>query len=361
MKTIYQIILEMCFKKKDFDKHFYAQDVIQHLCTEKVIRLGKKGETEFEIDPSIQDDLKKDFDKLGRNVTVEDFNRVVKKYGLPEWTKIFKGVFSGYIDGLITKNSGIQFEQHFVEHFKDYQADIEKVLKLKPGTLDRAEVSSCGSQNNRRPLQKLGNDIVIGDPNNVGKDVKDVLVITIDGQQYYISLKSGDCVSFCNIGIKELFPDAMFKDGRFESITKNNVNNRELLDLFGIEWSKMLEVFNKYSKPSKREKSEKETVNVKEKMNQKEFMKFLGSVIGHNYILVHKNKNKFHVYNLLTKNDMEKFIGEIQEAGVYYPIDGKAKRIDVVILTNTLKLTFEIRSKTGGIYPDCILCKYSIL
>ena len=55
MKTIYQIVLEMCFKKKDFDKHFYAQDVIHHLCTEKTIRLGRKGETEFEIDPSIQD------------------------------------------------------------------------------------------------------------------------------------------------------------------------------------------------------------------------------------------------------------------------------------------------------------------
>ena len=361
MKTIYQIILEMCFKKKDFDKHFYAQDVIQHLCTEKTIRLGRKGETEFEIDPSIQDQLKKDFDELGRNVTIEDFNRVVKKYGLPEWTKIFKGVFSGYIDGLITKNSGIQFEQHFVEHFKDYQADIEKVLKLKPGALDRADIKSCGSQNNRRPLHKEENDLVIGDSTNVGNAVKDVLVLTMNGKEYYISLKSGDCVSFCNVGIKELFPDIMFREEVFKPREKNGVNSQDVLDLFGIEWSKMLEVFNKYSKPSKREKSEKEPVPVVDKMDKDKFIKFLESVIGYNYILVHKNKNKFHVYNLLTKDNMDKFIGEIKEATVHYPIDGKAKRIDVVVLTNTLKLTFEIRSKTGGIYPDCILCKYSIL
>ena len=40
---------------------------------------------------------------------------------------------------------------------------------------------------------------------------------------------------------------------------------------------------------------------------------------------------------------------------------GKAKRIDVMVMTDKLELNFNIRNKEGGIYPTHIMCDYKYL
>lgn len=354
----------MNFQSKDFGKHSYIQDVINCLCTQPSIRLGKNGETIYNIDPSIQVDLKSDFDEAGKRLSMDEFNSIVSKYGLPTWSKIFKGDFSGYHQGLASKNKGNAFEVDFVNNFQEYQQDIEKILNLNPGELDDANVIQTGGSNTKRPLTKNGNKLTIGNPGEVGKAVCDVLVTSTCGEEYYLSLKSGPSVSFCNIGIKELFPEKSFKDfektGVFKTGNKNGVSGDDVLNMLGIDSTRFAEVFNKYSMQQKRSKSEKDKVDVKDIIKKEGFMDLLKSIIGYNFILVHELKNRIHTYKLMNEDDLNKFIGNLQEAYILYPVDGKAKRIDVVINTNTLKLNVEIRNKQGGIYPDQILCKYWI-
>ena len=94
MLDLYNFILEMNFQSKDFGKHAYVPDVINHLCTKPSIRLGKNGEVVYNIDSDIQPNLKADFEAAGKRLSIDDFNKIVSKYNLPTWTKIFKGDFS---------------------------------------------------------------------------------------------------------------------------------------------------------------------------------------------------------------------------------------------------------------------------
>lgn len=364
MKNISEYINEALFKGSEFYKHNYINDVIDALCTRSFIRLGKNGEDIFDIDSDIQRDLKADFDRIGKNIDVILFNEICSKYKLPKWTQIFKGDFSGYSNGLSSKNKGSAFEVDYVNNFKDvYQADFEKKIGVKLGN---CQISLEGQNNTKRPLSISGEILYLGtkNPREVGSLLKDVLIIAEDGEEYNISLKTTDKVSFINTGIKELFPEKIFKEyiksGKFEPQSKNNVNGQKILDMLGIDGNKMAEVFNKYIKPDKKSRSQKDEVDVLNIVKKGCFMDFMDTVVGCEYILVHKINNNIHTYDLRTPRDMKQFIGELQSAKVLYPNDGKAKRIDVVIETTKLKLNFEIRSKQGGIYPDQMLCSYRV-
>ena len=364
MKNISEYIMEALFKGSDFYKHNYINDVIDALCTRSSIRLGKNGEDVFNIDPTIQQSLRTDFNNIGRNIDVTSFNEICLKYGLPKWNQIFKGDFSGYSNGLSSKNRGNAFEIDYVNNFKDvYQADFEKNIGVELGN---CQISLEGGNNTRRPLSISGETLYLGtkNPKEVGSLLKDVLIIAEDGEEYNVSLKTSDKVSFINTGIKELFPEKIFKEyiksGKFEPQTKNNVNGQKILDMLGIDGNKMAEVFNKYVKSDKKSRSQKDEVDVLDIVKKGCFMDFMYTVVGCGYILVHKINNDIHTYDLRTPRDMKEFIGELQSAKVLYPNDGKAKRVDVVIETTGLKLNFEIRSKQGGIYPDQMLCSYQV-
>jgi hypothetical protein len=339
-------------------------DVINTLCTKSSIRLGKNGEEVFDIDSNIQQDLKADFDSIRKNIDVTSFNEICLKYGLPKWTQIFKGDFSGYSNGLSSKNKGNAFEVDYVNNFKDlYQADLEKNIGIKLGN---CQISLEGGDNTKRPFSISGKTLYLGTKNlaAVGDLLKDVLIIAEDGEKYNVSLKTTAKVSFINTGIIELFPEKIFKEyiksGKFEPQSKNNVNGQEILDMLGIDGNKMAEVFNKYTMSDKRSRSQKDEVDVLNIVKKGCFMDFMDTVVGCGYILVHKINNNIHTYDLRTPRDMKEFIGELQSAKVLYPNDGKAKRVDVAIETSNLKLNFEIRSKRGGIYPDQMLCSYQV-
>jgi hypothetical protein len=326
--------------------------------------LGKNGEVVYNIDSDIQPSLKADFEAAGKRLSIDDFNKIVSKYNLPTWTKIFKGDFSGYVNGLASKNKGNAFEAQFVADFVDYQSDLENVLGLESGELDGAAVTQKGGENNKRPLKNVGGKLTIGDPSKVGETVCDVEVISTSKQTYNLSLKSGSSVSFCNIGIKEFFPDKSFKNlqagktDKFETGSKNGVDGMDVLNMLGIDLDRFAQTFINYKNPIKRSKSLKDIVDVKDIIKKNGFMDFLESIVGYGYILVHEIKNQVHMHKIMDANDMKKFIGTLQSADVLYPTDGNAKRIDVLIHTSTLKLNVEIRNKQGGIYPDQILCKY---
>ena len=133
-----------------------------------------------------------------------------------------------------------------------------------------------------------------------------------------------------------------------------------MLDFFGLDHERFASIFANYSGKGKRNGA-KDIVDVTDSAKTKQFMEFLRTVIGYNYVLVHKMDNgKIHYYNLMTPKDLDNFIGKIQSMEILYPQNGDAKRVDIVLETTNLKIKFNIRSKDGGIEPTHLMSDYTI-
>lgn len=360
MKTLKNSILEALFAKKDFPKHNYMNDVIDALCHRDSIRIGDKGQDVFTIDASIQQDVKSAFEKLGRNISYDDFNSIAKQYGLPEWTKIFKGDFSGYTNGLASKNKGNAFEIDFVEDFKYYADDFANCIDVDVNDLYNATLDLVGGNNNSRPLSITNRNVVVGDIKTSGDMLADVVINTTDNK-YNVSLKCGNSVIFINCGIGKIFTRQEFNKYKTTGEYKPTKEGETLFEFFGIDPIRFADVFVNYVGTNKSRKSNKDSVDVTNNAKTKQFYEFLKSVIGYNYVLVHKgNNNKIHYYNLLTEKQLNAFIGNIHSMKVLYPADYDAKRVDIILETSKLTIKFNIRSKDGGIEPTHLMSDYTI-
>lgn len=358
MKELKSFLFESLFTKKDFVKHNYMNDVIYALCNKDTIRIGAKGEDIITIDASIQNNLKKDFADAGHNIDYDTFNTIVKKYELPEWTKIFKGDFSGYKNGLSSKNRGNAFEDDFVNNFKFYADDLADCLNINVDNLYNATIDAVGSLNNSRPLSVTNKGVVVGDINTSGDMLADVIVNA--DNKYNVSLKFGSTVTFINCGVGKIFTRQEFNKYKLTGEYKPTKEGEALLDFFGIDHERFAGIFANYEGKGKRNGT-KDIIDVTDAAKTKQFMEFLRSVIGYNYVLVHKLDNgKIHYYNLMTTKDLDRFIGKIQSMEILYPQNGDAKRIDIVLETTNLKIKFNIRSKDGGIEPTHLMSDYTI-
>ena len=358
MKTLYEYINESLFTKKDFVKNTYLSDVINTLCTGDEIRIGGKGENSIQIDKEKQQQLKNEYDALGSNIDYETFNTIVKKYDLPEWSKIFKGDFSGYKGGLSSKNRGNAFEDDFVNNFKFYADDLAGCLNTDVDNLYNATVDGVGALNNSRPLSVTNRGVIVGDIKTSGDMLADVIVNA--DNKYNVSLKFGSTVTFINCGIGKIFTRQEFNKYKTTGEYKPTKEGEILLDFFGLDHERFASIFANYGGKGKRN-GVKDIVDVTDSAKTKQFMEFLCSVIGYNYVLVHKMDNgKIHYYNLMTPKDLDNFIGKIQSMEILYPKNGEAKRVDIVLETTNLKIKFNIRSKDGGIEPTHLMSDYTI-
>lgn len=358
MKELKKFLFESLFTKKDFVKHTYLSDVINTLCTGDQIRIGAKGENSVQIDKEKQQQLKSEFDALGSNIDYETFNTIVKKYDLPEWSKIFKGDFSGYKGGLSSKNRGNAFEDDFVNNFKFYADDLASCLNMDVDNLYNATVDGVGALNNSRPLSVTNRGVIVGDIKTSGDMLADVIVNA--DNKYNVSLKFGSTVTFINCGIGKIFTRQEFNKYKTTGEYKPTKEGEILLDFFGLDHERFASIFANYSGKGKRNGA-KDIIDVTDSAKTKQFMEFLRSVIGYNYVLVHKMDNgKIHYYNLMTPKDLDNFIGKIQSMEILYPQNGEAKRVDIVLETTNLKIKFNIRSKDGGIEPTHLMSDYTI-
>ena len=128
MKNLYTYLTESTFATGDFYKHSYAKDVINKIISTGQIRIGAKGDTTFSVPDDIFTAVQKELSGIVDKPEIESFNAIMIKYKLPVWNKIFKGDFSGYVNGLASKNRGNAFEDEYVEHFADYVGELEKAL-----------------------------------------------------------------------------------------------------------------------------------------------------------------------------------------------------------------------------------------
>ncbi len=377
------VLNESSFGKADYDKHNgkYRKAVIDILRTPGAeLKLSNYGEDFI----TITDEMAVYFDEELSNtyVSYDRFNEILKKYNL-KWSNIFKGAFSGYEKGLEGTNKGNAFEVTFAKNYEEiYQKEIERQLNAEPGSFapknGMQSIHSCGSLNNRRPLM-MTNDgqIVVGDSDiaSTGDKVADVKVDTVGRRgTINLSLKSGTTVSFCNAGVSKLFPASSFakylEDERngileYHGGSANGMTGNDLLQFFGIDPIKFADVFVQYrndkdSKKSKSAKKDEEDVTQLIASNPN-FYKFVCSVIGYDYILIHELGPDIHCYDLKSQEDLDNFIGRLEYAKVLYPINGEAKRIDIVVKYSKIIIKFNIRNKQSGIFPSHLMSDYTIL
>ena len=377
------VLNESSFGKADYDKHNgkYRKAVIDILRTPGAeLKLSNYGEDFI----TITDEMAVYFDEELSNtyVSYDRFNEILKKYNL-KWSNIFKGAFSGYEKGLEGTNKGNAFEVTFAKNYEEiYQREIERQLNAEAGSFapknGMQSIHSCGSLNNRRPLM-MTNDgqIVVGDSDiaSTGDKVADVKVDTVGRRgTINLSLKSGTTVSFCNAGVSKLFPASSFakylEDERngileYRGGSANGMTGNDLLQFFGIDPIKFADVFVQYrndkdSKKSKSAKKDEEDVTQLIASNPN-FYKFVCSVIGYDYILIHELGPDIHCYDLKSQEDLDNFIGRLEYAKVLYPINGEAKRIDIVVKYSNIIIKFNIRNKQSGIFPSHLMSDYTIL
>jgi len=247
------------------------------------------------------------------------------------------------------ENKGNQFE-------KDYYLNLKHSLKNPIFNYIKGNIKEIvheGLLNKKRPLIiKDKNNIYIGDNNfKIGNIISDITIKT-NIRDYYLSLKFGKTITFINSGIIKYLSK--------EEIIKGNINNKNgiiLLNLLGIDKKKFCNIFNSYNPNNRIIK--KEVIDITEHINNITFKTFLKSIIGFNYILVHKNQNKTNIINM-TEEKM-KSICNIKKANIFYPINGCAKRIDIIIEMKGLKMKINLRNKQGGIYPTHIMADYELL
>lgn len=377
------VLNESSFGKADYDKHNgkYRKAVIDILRTPGAeLKLSNYGEDFI----TITDEMAVYFDEELSNtyVSYDRFNEILKKYNL-KWSNIFKGAFSGYEKGLEGTNKGNAFEVTFAKNYEEiYQREIERQLNAETGSFapknGMQSIHSCGSLNNRRPLM-MTNDgqIVVGDSDiaSTGDKVADVKVDTVGRRgTINLSLKSGTTVSFCNAGVSKLFPASSFakylEDERngileYHGGSANGMTGNDLLQFFGIDPIKFADVFVQYrndkeSKKIKSTKKDEEDVTQLIASNPN-FYKFVCSVIGYDYILIHELGPDIHCYDLKSQEDLDNFIGRLEYAKVLYPINGEAKRIDIVVKYSNIIIKFNIRNKQSGIFPSHLMSDYTIL
>ena len=377
------VLNESHFSKVDYDKHNgkYRKAVIDILRTPgAILKLNDYGEDFI----TITDEMAIYFDEELSNtyVSYDRFNKILGKYNLG-WSKIFKGVFSGYEKGLEGTNKGNAFEVTFAKNYEEiYQREIERQLNVETGSFAPKDgmqsIHSCGSLNNRRPLM-MTNDgqIVVGDSDiaSTGDKVADVKVDTVGRRgTINLSLKSGTTVSFCNAGVSKLFPASSFakyledkRNGKLEyhGGSANGMSGNDFLQFFGINPIKFADVFVQYrndkeSKKTKSAKKDEEDITQLIASNPN-FYNFVCSVIGYNYILIHELGPDIHCYDLKTQEDLDNFIGRLEYAKVLYPINGEAKRVDIIVKFSNIVIKFNIRNKQSGIFPSHLMSDYTIL
>ena len=84
--------------------------------------------------------------------------------------------------------------------------------------------------------------------------------------------------------------------------------------------------------------------------------------MGYGFIMVHQIKGDDVEYiNLLTENDMKKYVKDINEAYIEYPKNGEAKRIEITVKYDEIEFKINIRNKQGGLYPTHIMADYKFV
>ena len=226
--------------------------------------------------------------------------------------------------------------------------DLYKDILFKHKSI---QVNLEGGANTKRPLEFTEIGAVIGGTAiNVGHVVTDVTIIGDGTTYYYLSLKSSGTVTFFNCGVRKILTKEQFENGKI-----TNKNGKAILDMFGINEKKFINIFQSYKGKTKK-RIKKKTEDVTSKVNKRSLHRMLLTGIGYGYYMLHKRGKNVEYYKMDVTN-LKKSV-KVKKVVILWPDAGSAKRIDIQILTDKYVFKVNIRNKQGGLYPTHIMCDY---
>ena len=267
------------------------------------------------------------------------------------------------------QNFGTEYEKSLAKSLQDWKnglpvtrwADhvnmITTAVQKKHGSI--LEVIATGESDTKRPLIEQGQNILISvgggvTSTNIGSKVADI-VLKCEKSDAYLSVKYGDTLSFFNCGVAgtgknnlSLFPENKLKQKEIPTA------GQKYLNMFGINHEDFLKIFERYQgKDAAGPSVENHLRQVSLTPSQKAALESLiSSGVGMGYWMTHFDGGKLHFYEIDNRylDDASSLIGntiQLQYGGG----NGKAKRINMVFETKLYDFSFNIRNKSGGIYP----------
>ena len=214
-----------------------------------------------------------------------------------------------------------------------------------------------GGRNQPRPVKVQGGQPYIEPykPVDHGKKVTDITMHMGNNKDAYLSLKSGDTLTFINSGVsKEFFPMQEMKKGMVKK--KDGI---ALLDMWGINNAKFCQIFNQYGSGTK---MDDHIVDVTSLVDKTKLKKFMQTAIGAGYFMVHETNGKIK-YWYISASENKKYanVDGCKFTAYYGGKSGKGKRIDIEFENAYYFFSMNIRNKQSGIYPSHIMMDYTSL
>lgn len=275
--------------------------------------------------------------------------------------------FGGQIKGGKKVNMGNQYEDDLTQALidycsgvavKKYKDHVDIIIAAMIEKYGEAPVRAIGEgeKNQARPLAKKGSNIIISaggaTTNNIGSTLTDITLI-VAGKPVYISVKFGSTLSFFNCGVRSsgkgklaLFPESKLKSGEIPD------DGRTYLDMFGIDYQKFLDVFANYGKSPGPTVQDHVSHTPLTPSGKQALVDLIKSGVGYGYWMAHYTGTELKFYEI-DQNYMNRaatLVGNSVEVN-YGGVSGTGKRIDMIFETRSYEFKFNIRNKSGGVYP----------
>jgi len=277
------------------------------------------------------------------------------------------GEFGGQVKGGKKVNMGNQYEDDLTEALiaycsgekpKKYVDHVEQIIGALTAAYGEAPTKAIGEggKNQARPLKKKGSNIIISAGGastlDIGSTLTDI-TLEVAGKKVYLSVKFGSTLSFFNCGVRSsggdklaLFPEAKLKAGEIPA------DGKTYLEMFGINEQKFLDVFENYGKTSGPTVPGHIAETTLSASGKSALEDLIASGVGYGYWMCHYTGSALHFYEIDRKymEDASTLLSNKVEVN-YGGVSGTGKRIDIVFETKSYEFKFNIRNKSGGVYP----------
>lgn len=341
-------------KLMDFSNMSKSQEAEAKMMFQAICLAGFRGQNNIEFTCSFPDGK-----EIG-NIANHDF-----ELDLGDFEKT--GEFGGQVKGGTKVNMGNQYEDDLTaaliaycsgqkpKKYVDHVDTIIGALTKKYGEAPTKAIGE-GGKNQARPLKKKGSNIIISAGGastlDIGSTLTDITLI-IGGKKVYLSVKFGSTLSFFNCGVRSsggdklaLFPEAKLKAGDIP------VDGKSYLEMFGINEEKFLDVFENYGKTSGPTVPGHIADTTLSTSGKAALEDLIASGVGYGYWMCHYTGSHLHFYEI-DRQYMENastLLSNKVEVN-YGGVSGTGKRIDMLFETKSYEFKFNIRNKSGGVYP----------
>jgi hypothetical protein len=247
-------------------------------------------------------------------------------------------------------NKGMTYERTVVDEL----TNALQTGQSHPLLTELQNLTGTSFVNVKAGFNKLVKRKLTGQPNDVGEEIADLVLVGVNGKEYYISLKAKNGKTISNNGAKGIFKDV---NGQivpgFNEVVSGVVNAAK------VDLNLAAQGLNAYK--NNVDGGQQNSIDVTPQMDGsdlKTIYDYLASGVDYGYIYVkEKGKGRFEIIDLATPNDVYDFIGKILNVSVKYPFKsqtGKRKDLSITVTTDTGKFTFQIRNASGEIIPKQI-------